>query len=61
MDDIKLNYLGDKKPLPRGIKLILLGDKYVFAKWHLGRFIVLSDEEQTKLGKEYVGSDSKNI
>ena len=53
--------MDDIKPLPRGIKLILLGDKYVFVKWHLGRFIVLSDEEQTKLGKEYVGSDSKNI
>lgn len=61
MDDIKLNYLGDKKPLPRGIKLILLGEKYVFARWHLGRFIVLSDEEQIRLGKEYVSPDNKNI
>jgi len=61
MDDIKLNYIGEKKPLPRGTKLILLGDKYVFARWQLGRFIVLPDEEQIRLGKEYVSPDSKNI
>jgi|APGre2960657373_1045057.scaffolds.fasta_scaffold111093_2 hypothetical protein len=61
MEEIKLNYINSQKQLPKGIKIINVGEKIVFVKWYLGKFTVLPEEEQQKLYQEYVSSQSKNI
>jgi hypothetical protein len=61
MEDIKLNYIGNVDPLPKNIKIILIGEKHVFVKWQFGKFTVLPDEKQEELRKKYVNSESKNI
>lgn len=55
MDEIKLRKAGDEKPkkLPRGIKLMIMGDKAMFVKKSGKHMLPVSDAEQERLRKEY--------
>jgi hypothetical protein len=54
-DDIKLRKVGDEEPkkLPRGVKLMILGDRAMFVKKVGIQVFPVSDAEQERLMKEY--------
>jgi len=43
--------------LPRGVRLITVGDKLVFARCIGSRFIPLSDSEQERLREKHIQSN----
>lgn len=55
-DDIKLRKVGEPEfnSLPRGVRLIMVGDKPVFARCIGARFVPLSNEEQDKLRNKHI-------
>lgn len=55
MDEIILCNVGDKqsKKLPRGIKLMILGDQAMFVKKSGKYMLPVSNEEQERLRKKY--------
>jgi hypothetical protein len=56
--DIKLRRADDPTPekneLPRGIHAVIVNDQIFFVRRLAGRFVPLSEEEQTKLKKKHV-------
>lgn len=57
-DDISLRKVNDPQPeknnLPRGVTLIIVGDKPVFVRRVMGRFTQVSDAEQKELTDKYI-------
>lgn len=58
MNDIVLQKAGepDFNSLPRGVYLIFVGDKPIFARRTMGKFIPLSTTEQEKLRAKHIVS-----
>jgi hypothetical protein len=54
--DIKLQKLGESEfnSLPRGIKLVVIGNKPVFVRRIGGRFMPVSPTQQEELEKKHV-------
>lgn len=57
-DEIKLRRVDepDFNSLPRGVYLIFVGDKPIFARRVMGKFIPLSQEEQDRLRAKHIVS-----
>jgi hypothetical protein len=55
MDNIKLRKVGDQEPkkLPRGVRLLVIGNRAMFVKTVMGKVFPVSDEEQKRLRDEY--------
>jgi len=55
-DDIKLRKVGESEEnsLPRGVKLVMVGQKPVFVRRSMGIFMPLPESEQQKLREKHV-------
>ena len=55
MEDINLRKVGEQEPkkLPRGVKLLVVGDKAMFVKTVMGKVFPVPDEEQKRLRELY--------
>ena len=58
MSDIELRKVGDPEPekntLPRGVRVMTLGDRVIFVRRIAGRFLPVSEEEQERLKNKHV-------
>lgn len=58
MDDIVLRKVGEPEfnSLPRGVKLLTIGDQYIFVRLHRtsGHLMPLSPQEQEELRKKHL-------
>lgn len=55
-DEIKLRKVGEaeENSLPRGVKLVLVGEKPVFVTRKMGIFMPLPEDEQKKLRDKHI-------
>lgn len=55
-EEIKLTKADDQveNKLPKNIKMIVLGDKVLFVRRLLGRFVPLPEKEQEELRKKHI-------
>jgi len=55
-DEIKLRKTDEEAPkkLPRGVKLMVLGDRAMFVRSYMGKLFPVPEDEQERLRREYV-------
>lgn len=56
-DNVQLDKVGDIQPekneLPRGVQAMILGDRVIFVRRVVGRFVPVSQVEQEELEKKH--------